>query len=153
MEQPAAKRPRTEAQKAAFERARAAREASIIKKHQLLQVAEQNPSEFMNASRSPLGEADTAEPLGEKEEELVEQAPQEQQPPPQQPPPQQQVQEDEEYDYVTFDPDELRSQLHSTLAEVQQLKEAMQGLHGKHAELEQTFSRHNVRQANMLNFV
>jgi hypothetical protein len=58
-----------------------------------------------------------------------------------------------EYDYVDFDPEELRGQLSSTMHEIQQLKEAFKGLHSKHGELEQSWQQHNVKSANLLNFV
>jgi hypothetical protein len=164
MEQPAAKRPRTELQKAAFERARAAREASILRKHQMLKEAELRRTSEMSATppdpmeeeeqqpeQQPIQHQQVEQPIQQQEVEqqtssMSGVAPIQQQPLKEQ-------EEEEEYDYVTFDPDEIRSQLHSTLAEVQQLRQQMEGLHGKHTELEQTFTRHNVRQANMLNFV
>eukprot|EP00953_Heterococcus_sp_UTEX-ZZ885_P034144 17711-Heterococcus_DN1.PRE.2 len=156
---PAAKRPRSEAQKAAFERARAAREASILRKHKLLQEAVSPHEDAMEeeevveekAQQQPQQQQQQQQQQPEPEPEPQQQQPAPLQPAPLQPQPHQE--EEDEYDYVTFDPDEIRSQLHSTLAEVQQLRQQMEGLHGKHTELEQTFTRHNVRQANMLNFV
>jgi hypothetical protein len=145
MEAPPAKKPRSEAQKAAFEKARAAREANILKKFQANQAvlkpevaaeaeeraeerAEPSPAEpdvVDSQSSTPLAQSGGCSP----------------------------VQEDEQHEYISFDPDELREQISSTHQELKTLREAMAGLHSKHSELEQSWQQHNVKTANLLNFV
>jgi hypothetical protein len=153
MEQPPAKKPRSEAQRASFEKARAAREASILKKHQATMAAVPKPEQVQ-----------APEPVAEEEEEQTADDSESITPPAQtggmSPAAMELVEEEEQavsqepdVEYVDFDPDELRGQLSSTLQEIQQLKDAFQGLHSKHTELEQSWQQHNVKSANLLNFV
>jgi hypothetical protein len=145
---PPAKKPRSQLQIDAFSKARKCREEAIIKKHLEAQKASTsvNVPEQLDAMEDeptdPVSQIQPQQPLPEVS----------QQPPPVQQQ-QQQQQQEEEYDYVSFDPDEIREQLQSTQAELKALRESLQGLHGKHSELESTWASHNVRTANMLNFV
>ncbi len=157
MEAPPTKKPRTEAQKAAFERARKAREANIIKKH--MQLTEGTVDPFKGTLKEQSDTArDEAQPSGTvPSEQVIEQ------PHPAAPPvleesqPMEVTQEEDEHDYIDFDPEELKTQLHSTKKEVQELAAAMKlalaDLQGKHESLETSWQQHGVKTANMLNFV
>jgi hypothetical protein len=148
MDPPPAKKQRSAAQVAAFEKARAAREANILKKFQANQAVLKPEVE------------ERAEEAEEPEEETVVASPAEPEVDSQSSTPLAQSggctpvqEEEEEHEYVSFDPDELREQISSTQSELRTLREAMAGLHSKHSELEQSFQHHNVKTANLLNFV
>jgi hypothetical protein len=150
MEGPPAKKQRSEAQKAAFEKARAAREANILKKFQANQAVLKPESTAEETTEEP-------EPV---EEELADASPAEPEVDSQSSTPLAQsggctpVQEEGgEHEYISFDPDELREQISSTQSELRTLREAMAGLHSKHSELEQSWQQHNVKTNNLLNFV
>jgi hypothetical protein len=167
MDEKPAKKPRTEAQKVAFLRAQKCRQEAIIRKHEEEQKRAQAAQDELEKADLPMEDAAGSETQalraaveetqagsetqeqGAVEETVV--LPIEHSKP---------VQEaaavaaaDDDYDFVEFDPEELRSQLQTTQAELQALKTAVDGLHGKHSDLESTWANHNVRQANMLNFV
>jgi hypothetical protein len=146
MEGPPAKKQRSAAQVAAFEKARAAREANILKRFQANQ-----------AVLKPEVEERAEEPEAEEPEEEISAGPEVDS---QSSTPLAQsggctpVQEDDaEHEYISFDPDELREQISSTQSELKTLREAMAGLHSKHSELEQSWQQHNVKTNNLLNFV
>jgi hypothetical protein len=142
---PPAKKARSQAQIDAFEKAKKCREQAIIKKHLESQKAKEPEKP------EPEPEPEDAMDVQEQKEPVSAVKPQQLSTPVQEP---QVLQQDqEEYEYVSFDPDELRGQLQSTQEELKALRETVQGLHGKQSDLESTWQQHNVRSANMLNFV
>jgi hypothetical protein len=145
-EGPPAKKPRSQAQILAFERARKCRDEAIIKKHLDSQKgkAPEKPEPEPEPEQEPEDAMDVQEPVSAVKPQQLSTPVQE---------PQVLQQDQEEFEYVSFDPDEIRGQLQSTQAELQALRETVQGLHGKQSDLESTWQQHNVRSANMLNFV
>ena len=135
--QPPAKKPGSEARIAAFERARAAREANMRAKWQ----AEQDAAPAVVALPEPM-EQDEPEP-----EPVAPPAPMAAAP----------MVLQEEQDYVDFDVEGFRNDLYEkldgALAEVKQLREHMTGISSKQEELQSSWQKHGVRASNMLNFV
>jgi hypothetical protein len=162
MEAPPAKKPRSEAQKAAFEKAKAAREANILKKFQANQAVlkPESTAEETTEEPEPVEEELASGAATYKRSAFADASPAEPEVDSQSSTPLAQsggctpVQEEgEEHEYVSFDPDELREQISSTQSELRTLREAMAGLHSKHSELEQSWQQHNVKTNNLLNFV
>jgi hypothetical protein len=139
--QPAAKKPRSAAQQAAFEKCRQARmeatKRKLIESGQLVEppVVQQD---------------DTA--MEEQEEEYdeppvaqVKQVKKKQQ--------QQPVEDDSEYMTVDFDPEDVYKRMEAYQSELSQLKQHVHGLHGRHESLEGEFKQYGVKQAYETNFV
>jgi uncharacterized glyoxalase superfamily metalloenzyme YdcJ len=138
MTEPAKKKPRSESQIAAFEKARKAREDNLRRKFE----AEKKPE--------PVIETVTEEEE-EKEDEPMPQAAaavtvQQQQP-----------KQEDQHEYIDFDPESFRNELydklHAANEEIKALKEHVHGVSSKQEELQSSWQRHGVRSNNLLNFV
>lgn len=146
MSEPATKKPRSEAQIAAFEKARKAREDNLRKKF-AAEAAAQRPT--------------TPEPEPEPEHgDSEESAPQPQPSVPaqkeQQPSPME-VEQEHESEIVDFDPESFRNELyeklHAANAQIEELKKHVHGVRSQQEELQSSWQKHGVRTSNMLNFV
>jgi hypothetical protein len=145
---PAAKRPRSAAQQAAFEKCRLARQEAtkrkLIESGQLVEppaVVQQDDTAMEEQE-----EDDDEPPVVQ-----VKQTKKKQQ---QQPVA---VEDDSEYETIDFDPTDVYNRMEAYQAEYQaqlaQLKEHVHGLHGRHESLEGEFKQYGVKQAYATNFV
>jgi hypothetical protein len=140
-----AKKPRSQAQIDAFEKARAARENNLKRKWQAEQEAQKQHVPEPEQEVKP-----------EEEQQPVDT---EAETPPTTPvaPSKAVSQQEDDHDIIDFDPDsfrdELYEKLHATTEELKQLKEHVHGLKSKHEELESSWHQHGVRSAHALNFV
>lgn len=139
------KKPRSEAQISAFEKARAAREANLKKKF----LAEQE-------SEKEKGKDET---VPEKEEDDAETEPEN--------PPSKRIsagealgfaapeeQEETDDEHEAFDPNRLRDEIYEQLkSEMDELREHVTGVKRKQEDLQSDWSQHRVRSHNGLNFV
>ena len=138
--QPPAKKPRTEAQIAAFERARAAREANLRSKWQAEQdaVPAATPAALPMEQDEPAAVSEPVVPAPPLAAAPV-------------------VVQEEVQDYLDFDPDSFKNELYdkinSALDEVKQLREHITGVASKQEELQSSWQKHGVRSNNLLNFI
>jgi hypothetical protein len=136
------KTPRTEAQIAAFEKARKTREASLRLKFQAEQAAKTPPPPTVVEETEPVHEDEVAEEREQEEAAIG--------------PDKSSVTVPED-DTIDFDPDAFRTELYGKLDEahkhISELREHITGLNSKHDELQSSWQQHGVRAANSLNFV
>jgi len=143
--QPPAKKPRTQAQVDAFEKARKVREENLRKKFQKEQEQEKakeeahdeemHEQEDTSTLQTPVAAPTTTTTV------TVE---------PPLPSPLPQVQEDDSED---VDVSELFNVLYKTQDELQKLKESFSDISSKHNKLEESFQTHQVARHNSLNFI
>ena len=158
------KRPRTQAQIDAFEKARKTREDNLRKKFKAEQEAQ---SSSAVKSDEPVIEHEVALPPEPESEE----------PESEEPESEEEVAQDKSVakkpakraasretvaahiddEFIDFDPEAFRSEFFGKLDEahneIAQLKEHISGLNNKHEELQTSWQKHGVRTSNMLNFV
>jgi hypothetical protein len=124
---------------AAFEKAKAAREANLRKKFEAETAEKKQKAE--ESQPEPESESENVQPKSEQEATK----------------PMEIVPQDDEKDYIDFDPDAFRNELYEKLGaartEIDKLKKHVHGVSSKLDELQTSFQKHNVRAANMLNFV
>jgi hypothetical protein len=145
-EAPAAKRPRSAAQQAAFEKCRLARQEAtkrkLIESGQLVEP----PAVVQQDDTAMEEEEDDDEPPPVQIKQTKKK--QQQQPV---------AMEEEEYETIDFDPEDVYKRMEAYQAQYQaelaQLKEHVHGLHGRHESLEGEFQAYGVKQAYATNFV
>lgn len=153
MSEPATKKPRSAAQVAAFQKALAAREASILKKAREREAAERAPP----TPPTPAAAEEEDEAMDEEDD-----AP----PTPTTTPvaPAAAITRDDDddgYTYVDFDPDtfktnfrqELNTDIDALRQELSSLKSQVQGFGEQHEKLSNDFIQNNISKAHALNFV
>ena len=138
MSEPALKKPRSEAQIAAFEKARKAREDNLRKKFQA-EAVEKAPATA--ESTIPEGREDEDDDHSAASMACEPGA----------------VAQKDEHEYIDFDPESFRNELyeklHAANEEIKALKEHVHGVSSKQEELQTSWHKHGVRTNNMLNFV
>lgn len=144
---PTTKKQRTPAQLAAFEKCRKSREEAIIAKYNnakqtpVPETADESP-EAVTEHAPVTSTVTVAEPTGAKPMDRVavatEHLP---------------SFEEDDREFVDFDPDEFKTGLTETRAELNALKAQLEELQGSHKDLHSTFTSHGIKQAHMLNFV
>lgn len=139
-QQGSAKKPRSAAQQAAFERCLEARRKAIIEKHEMskqtpVQEAQQQQEEepVVAAEPEPAPAPEPAQPVFQQQ--------------------QQPVVADDDNDFVDIDGDHIMNELASTRHELQELKSHIHELRSKHTEIETDWRSHNVRRMQDLHFV
>jgi hypothetical protein len=131
------KKPRSQAQIDAFEKARSVRQANMRKQIEAEQAAEKAAQKLAPAEEEEgeNHEAPAATPRPPVAEKPVHQAPA----------------VDDVYD--TFDASELVSSLNATRQELEELRNHVNELNGKHGQLHDNFMQHGINKASSLNFV
>jgi hypothetical protein len=154
------KRPRSAAQIAAFEKAKAAREGNLRKKFLEEQQQQQQQQQDEQQPDEQQPDEQPTEDSGEQQQEhgyiedfgIVPFPPgaKSQYPrtrPPRPPPP------EDDSDFIELDTDALFSQLETNRREIKELRDHMHGLKQEHDELQSTWARHDVTRRNELSFV
>lgn len=133
------KKPRSQAQLDAFEKARSVRQANMRKQIEAEQAAEkaaQKPAAAEEDEEAEMPDPPAATPRP---------------PAPEKPAVHKDMSVDDEYD--TFDASEIVSSLNATRQELEELRNHVNDLNGKHGQLHDNFMQHGINKASSLNFV